>query len=90
MQSAVKVSEANARKALEELRETGVAEVPTVRRQVNAPEVKTVAPDGDFIFPAYVTDPQRAPYCFGVRITLHKSCRTRSVQTAGIRISWST
>ena len=64
MQSAVKVSEANARKALEELRETGVAEVPTVRRQVNAPEVKTVAPDGDFIFPAYVTDPQRAPYCF--------------------------
>jgi ribosomal protein S8 len=64
MQAAVKVSEANAKKALEELRETGVAEVPTVRRQVNAPEVKTVAPDGDFIFPAYVTDPQRAPYCF--------------------------
>tara|TARA_R100001126_G_scaffold51839_1_gene29299 strand:+ start:849 stop:2942 length:2094 start_codon:yes stop_codon:yes gene_type:complete len=64
MQAAVKVSEANARKALEELRETGMAEVPTVRRQVNAPEVKTVAPDGDFIFPAYVTDPQRAPYCF--------------------------
>tara|TARA_R100000935_G_scaffold58255_1_gene94573 strand:- start:2720 stop:4813 length:2094 start_codon:yes stop_codon:yes gene_type:complete len=64
MQSAVQVSEANARKALEELRETGVAEVPTVRRQVNAPEVKTLGPDGDFIFPAYVTDPQRAPYCF--------------------------
>jgi ribosomal protein S8 len=64
MQSAVQVSEGNARKALEELRETGMAEVPTVRRQVNAPEVKTVAPDGDFIFPAYVTDPQRAPYCF--------------------------
>ena len=64
MQSAVQVSESNAKKALKELRETGVAEVPTVRRQVNAPEVKTVAPDGDFIFPAYVTDPQRAPYCF--------------------------
>ena len=64
MQAAVQVSEANAKKALEELRETGVAEVPTVRRQINAPEVKTVAPDGDFIFPAYVTDPQRAPYCF--------------------------
>ena len=64
MKAAVQVSEANAKKALEELRETGVAEVPTVRRQINAPEVKTVAPDGDFIFPAYVTDPQRAPYCF--------------------------
>ena len=25
---------------------------------------KTLAPDGDFLFPPYVTDPQRAPYCF--------------------------
>jgi hypothetical protein len=31
---------------------------------VNSPEVKTLAPDGDFFFPPYVTDPQRAPYCF--------------------------
>jgi hypothetical protein len=31
---------------------------------VDAPEVKTLAPDGDFMFPPYVTDPQRAPYCF--------------------------
>jgi hypothetical protein len=35
-----------------------------VRRQINCPEVKTLAPDGDFVFPPYVTDPQRAPYCF--------------------------
>ena len=58
------VSEARANKALNDLRELGVAELPIVRRQVNAPEVKTLAPDGDFIFPPYVTDPQRAPYCF--------------------------
>jgi hypothetical protein len=58
------VSESRANKALEDLRELGVAELPVVRRQVNAPEVKTLAPDGDFIFPPYVTDPQRAPYCF--------------------------
>ena len=53
-----------AKKALAELADVGSAELPVVRRQVNAPEVKTLAPDGDFIFPPYVTDPQRAPYCF--------------------------
>ena len=58
------VSESRANKALKDLRELGFAELPIVKRQVNAPEVKTLAPDGDFIFPPYVTDPQRAPYCF--------------------------
>ena len=52
------VSEARANKALSDLRELGVAELPIVRRLVNAPEVKTLAPDGDFIFPPYVTDPR--------------------------------
>jgi hypothetical protein len=58
------VSEKRAKKALKELRKNGTAELPIVRRQVNAPEVKTLAPDGDFFFPPYVTDPQRSPYCF--------------------------
>ena len=58
------VSEKRAKKALKELRKNGVAELPVVRRQVNAPDVKTLAPDGEFFFPPYVTDPQRAPYCF--------------------------
>ena len=53
-----------AKKALAELADVGSAELPVVRRQVNAPEVKTLAPDGDFVFPPYVTDPQRSPYCF--------------------------
>lgn len=51
-------------KAMKSLRETGKAEIMTIRRQVNAPEVKTLAPDGDWIFPTYTTDPQRAPYGF--------------------------
>ena len=38
--------------------------MPVVQRQIDAPEVRTLAPDGDFFFPPYVTDPQRAPYCF--------------------------
>jgi ribosomal protein S8 len=58
------VNERRAAKALADLREFGEAEVPMVRRQVNCPDVKTLAPDGDFFFPSYVTDPQRAPYCF--------------------------
>jgi|TARA_B110001452_G_scaffold247693_1_gene233913 hypothetical protein len=53
-----------AKKAVQELRKKGVAQLPVVRRQVNAPEIKTLSPDGDFFFPSYVTDPQRAPFCF--------------------------
>jgi hypothetical protein len=53
-----------AKKAVLELRKNGTAELPVIRRQVNAPEVRTLAPDGDFFFPSYVTDPQRAPFCF--------------------------
>jgi hypothetical protein len=58
------LSEKRAKKAVKDLRKNKEAELPIVRRQVNAPEVKTLAPDGDFFFPPYVTDPQRAPYCF--------------------------
>lgn len=52
------------KKALKQLRKGGEAELPVVKRQIDAPEVKTLAPDGDFFFPPYVTDPQRAPFCF--------------------------
>lgn len=58
------LSEKRALKALEDLRENGKAELPLVKRTVNAPEVRTLAPDFDFFFPPYVTDPQKAPYCF--------------------------
>ena len=58
------LTEKKAKKAVQELRKKGVAELPVVRRQVDAPEIKTLSPDGDFFFPSYVTDPQRAPFCF--------------------------
>lgn len=58
------VSEKRAKRALKELRKQGVAEIPVSRQQVNCPYVETLAPDGDFLFPSYTTDPQRAPYCF--------------------------
>ena len=58
------VTDKRAKKAIKSLRKTGFAELPVVRRQIDAPNIKTLAPDGDFMFPSYVTDPQRAPYCF--------------------------
>jgi hypothetical protein len=58
------VSEKRAKRALKELRKAGVAEIPVSRVQINRPCIETLAPDGDFFFPAYVSDPQRAPYCF--------------------------
>lgn len=58
------VTDKRAKRAIKDLRRIGYAELPTVRRSIDAPEVKTLAPDGDFFFPSYVTDPQRAPYCF--------------------------
>ena len=64
MSSFPSLSKSRAKKAIKELRKKNKTELPIVRRQVNAPEVKTLAPDGDFFFPPYVTDPQRAPYCF--------------------------
>jgi len=57
-------SNKKAKKALNDLRKTGVAIISVKRNQVNRPMVQTLTPDGDFFFPAYVTDPQRAPYCF--------------------------
>lgn len=42
------VTQKRAKKALKELRRTGFAELPAVRRTVDAPEVRTLAPDGDF------------------------------------------
>ena len=58
------LSTKRAKKAIKSLRKTGFAELPIVRRQIDCPNIKTLAPDGDFFFPTYVTDPQRAPYCF--------------------------
>lgn len=58
------VTDARAKKALKDLRKKGIAEIPVSRRQVDCPLVQSLTPDGDFFFPSYATDPQRAPYCF--------------------------
>ncbi len=53
-----------AKKILKDLRKDGVAEFPIVKRSVDRPKVCALGADADFLFPAYTTDPQQAPYCF--------------------------
>lgn len=57
-------SDKRAKRALKDLRKTGVAEISVSRTKMNCPLVQSLSPDGDFFFPSYVTDPQKAPYCF--------------------------
>jgi len=53
-----------ARKALKDLRSKGEAQIPVPRVTVDRPVVHSCAPDGEVIFPPYVSDPQRSPYIF--------------------------
>ena len=53
-----------AKKALKELRDKGVGEIPVSRMSVDRPFLQTCAPDGDVFFPSYCIDPQRAPFVF--------------------------
>lgn len=52
------------KKAVRELRMMGVTEVSIPRTSVDCPIVLSCEPDGEVVFPSYVTDPQRAPYVF--------------------------
>jgi hypothetical protein len=52
------------KKALNQLRKKGAAEIPVTRRKIDRPCVKACAPDGEVFFPPYCMDPQRAPYVF--------------------------
>jgi hypothetical protein len=54
------VTDKRAKKAVKELRATGATELPIIRREVDSPIARTLAPDSDWFFPPYVTDPQRS------------------------------
>lgn len=58
------VSAKRAKKAVKELRRVGSAEISVARESVDCPIIHSCAPDGEVIFPPYVTDPQRSPYVF--------------------------
>jgi hypothetical protein len=52
------------RKAIKDLRQSGMAEVLVPRLSVDCPIVQACSPDSDVFFPSYVSDPQRSPYVF--------------------------
>ena len=58
------ITDARVKKAVKQLRKTGVAEIPHSRVTIDCPLVQSCAPDGEVLFPSYVSDPQRAPYVF--------------------------
>lgn len=53
-----------AKKAIKDLRKMGAAEIPLSRQTIDCPVAYSCAPDGEVMFPSYITDPQRAPYMF--------------------------
>jgi hypothetical protein len=63
-QSFPDLSTKRAKKAIKDLRKMGVAEIPLPRQTVDCPVVYACAPDGEVMFPSYISDPQRAPYMF--------------------------
>ncbi len=60
------VSKKKARGMLKELRKEGETTVPVVRKVINRPRIKALAPDEDIFWPNYTIDPQEAPYVFHV------------------------
>ena len=76
-----------AKKILKDLRKTGEAEFPIVKRSVDCPLVQALAPDGDFIFPSYTTDPQQAPYCFWRTLMTAQELRNK-ISTDGWDKDW--
>jgi len=59
-----KLSDKRAKKCVKELRTTGETQIPAPRQSVDCPIAYACAPDGEVIFPSYVSDPQRSPWVF--------------------------
>jgi len=56
------ITEKRAKKALKQLRETGIAQLPTARITIDRPTVRACLPDSEVFFPAWTCDPKRAPW----------------------------
>lgn len=81
------MSKKRGKKALRDLRKTGFAELPMVRRQVDCPCVLTLAPEYDVFFPSGTADPQRAPYCFWRHLYTAQELRNK-ISTEGWDADW--
>ena len=61
-QSFPSLTRRRARKVILDLRTKGEADIPSPRVSVDCPIAQACSPDGDVVFPPYVTDPQQAPH----------------------------
>ena len=59
-----KLSDKRAMKCIRDLRNYGETQIPAPRMSVDCPVAYACAPDGEVIFPSYISDPQRAPWVF--------------------------
>jgi hypothetical protein len=64
MQAMPNLGKKRAKKAVLDLRKTGSATIPVPRLSVNRPIVNSCAPDGEVMFPPYISDIQRSPWVF--------------------------
>ena len=52
------------KKFFKEIRKDGKASLPKPRKSIDCPIVRSLAADGEVLFPPYTIDPQAAPYVF--------------------------
>jgi len=57
------VDEKLARRALKQLRKTGVADLPISAMSIDEPVISTLSPDAEVFFPPYTIDPEQADRC---------------------------
>jgi hypothetical protein len=71
------------KKALKQLRRDGVADIPFISRDGGTFDVRTLAPDADFIMPAFTMNPQDAP-----RMTMRMLLTGQDLQNAASSDGW--
>ena len=64
MQAMPHLGKKRAKKVVLDLRKTGSATIPVPRLSVDRPIVNSCAPDGEVMFPPYISDIQRSPWVF--------------------------
>lgn len=82
------LSKKRGKKALNDLRKTGTAQMVVSRVDVDRPCVKACAPDEDVFFPPYCMDPNKAPYVF-YRCKMTAQEILNRVQVAGWDKDWA-
>jgi hypothetical protein len=81
--------ESRIRKAIKQLKTTGVTELPVSIEDIQHPDVQTLSPDGEFLLPAWTMDPQRVPYCFWRTFMTAQEIES-AVESQGWDRTWAT